>query len=102
MPLGYLIALDVWLFLTVLFANFATALAEARGRRRPIRFARPSRNPGVSTCKSNGKIEEIASTFLKAGDRSSSRLDRSFPVTAKSSKASLRLMNPRSPANPPL
>ncbi|QEL13402.1 potassium-transporting ATPase subunit KdpB [Limnoglobus roseus] len=30
--LGYLIALDVWLFLTVLFANFAEALAEARGK----------------------------------------------------------------------
>src|SRR3954467_4623672 len=31
-PLGYLIALDLWLFLTVLFANFAPALAEARGK----------------------------------------------------------------------
>ncbi len=30
--IGYLIALDVWLFLTVLFANFASALAEARGK----------------------------------------------------------------------
>src|SRR5262245_13429824 len=30
--LGYLIALNVWLFLTVLFANFAEALAEARGQ----------------------------------------------------------------------
>jgi len=30
--LGYLIALDVWLLLTVLFANFAEALAEARGK----------------------------------------------------------------------
>src|SRR5256714_1804149 len=29
---GYLVALDVWLFLTVLFANFASALAEARGK----------------------------------------------------------------------
>jgi potassium-transporting ATPase ATP-binding subunit len=28
----YLIALDAWLFLTVLFANFAEALAEARGK----------------------------------------------------------------------
>src|ERR1700674_2133274 len=28
----YFIALDFWLFLTVLFANFATALAEARGK----------------------------------------------------------------------
>jgi K+-transporting ATPase ATPase B chain len=30
--LGYLVALDVWLLLTVLFANFASALAEARGK----------------------------------------------------------------------
>jgi K+-transporting ATPase ATPase B chain len=30
--LGYLIALNVWLLLTVLFANFAEALAEARGK----------------------------------------------------------------------
>jgi K+-transporting ATPase ATPase B chain len=30
--LGYLIALDLWLFLTVVFANFASALAEARGK----------------------------------------------------------------------
>ena len=28
----YFIGLDIWLFLTVLFANFATALAEARGK----------------------------------------------------------------------
>ena len=31
-PVSYFISLDVWLFLTVLFANFATALAEARGK----------------------------------------------------------------------
>jgi K+-transporting ATPase ATPase B chain len=31
-PLAYLIALDVWLVLTLLFANFAEALAEARGK----------------------------------------------------------------------
>ena len=31
-PLGYLVALDVWLLSTVLFANFAEALAEARGK----------------------------------------------------------------------
>src|SRR5205085_9578397 len=31
-PVTYLLALDIWLFLTVLFANFASALAEARGK----------------------------------------------------------------------
>src|SRR5579872_7125499 len=30
--LTYLLQLDAWLFATVLFANFATALAEARGK----------------------------------------------------------------------
>ena len=30
--IGYFIALDIWLFLTVLFANFATSLAEERGK----------------------------------------------------------------------
>src|SRR6478736_842249 len=46
--LGYLIALDVWLFLTALFANFAEALAEARGKAqadalRKTRAATPAR-----------------------------------------------------------
>src|SRR4029079_8903335 len=45
---GYLVALDVWLFLTVLFANFAEALAEARGKaqadaRRKTRADTPAR-----------------------------------------------------------
>jgi K+-transporting ATPase ATPase B chain len=30
--IGYFVALDMWLFLTVLFANFATSLAEERGK----------------------------------------------------------------------
>src|SRR6202142_251417 len=31
-PITYFIALDFWLWLTLLFANFSTALAEARGK----------------------------------------------------------------------
>src|SRR5258708_32215868 len=31
-PITYFIALDFWLFLPVLFTNFAPALAEARGK----------------------------------------------------------------------
>ena len=37
-PITYFIALDAWLFLTVLFANFATALAEARGKPAAMRY----------------------------------------------------------------
>src|SRR5215469_3668327 len=31
-PITYFVGLDFWLWVTVLFANFATALAEARGK----------------------------------------------------------------------
>jgi hypothetical protein len=40
-PITYFIALDFWLFLTVLFANFATALAEARGKAHAESCTRP-------------------------------------------------------------
>ena len=44
--IGYFVALDVWLWLTVLFANFATAVAEEAARRRRRRCARrASRRP---------------------------------------------------------
>ncbi len=66
--LTYLLALDIWLFLTVLFANFATALAEAAARPRPMPSARRgARRPPIDM-RSDGTIEETSSTTLKAGD----------------------------------
>ena len=41
-PISYFVAVDVWLFLTVLFANFATALAEARVNRRRTLLGGPA------------------------------------------------------------
>ena len=48
--LGFLAQLALWLWFTVLFANFAEAMAEGRGRRRPTSCARPggSRRPSGS------------------------------------------------------
>ena len=34
-PAGFILAITVWLWFTVLFANFAEALAEGRGKQRP-------------------------------------------------------------------
>lgn len=88
----YLIALDVWLFLTVLFANFASALAEARGKAqaetlRKTRQETPAyrlRNrdavqrvmdlPGMATDDSPtaqslaGVVQQTISTALQEGD----------------------------------
>src|SRR5271170_6331102 len=65
----YLLALDVWLLLTVLFANFATALAEARGKAQADALRKTRREtPAWRLCQ-DGTIEEVASTSLQAGDR---------------------------------
>ncbi len=84
--LGYLIALDIWLFLTVLFANFAEALAEARGKAqadalrktrqdsaaRRLKLADTSHVPAGTLAtwlqEQEKFIEEVSSARLKTGD----------------------------------
>jgi potassium-transporting ATPase ATP-binding subunit len=77
--LGYLIALDVWLFLTVLFANFAEALAEARGKAQAdaLRKTRqetpavrlpPGADPAAALLAGPASFEETVSTALREGD----------------------------------
>lgn len=66
--LSYLIALDIWLALTVLFANFATALAEARGKAQADSLRRTRRETPAYRL-TNGQIEEVSSTALRAGDQ---------------------------------
>src|SRR5437870_4343427 len=76
---GYLIALDVWLFLTVLFANFASALAEARGKAQADSLRKTRREtPAFRVSHYDGKLllrdgsqiplEETVSTDLKQDD----------------------------------
>jgi high-affinity K+ transport system ATPase subunit B len=47
--IGYFIALDVWLWLTVLFANFATAIAEERGPATKLSSKRAKSFPATAT-----------------------------------------------------
>jgi K+-transporting ATPase ATPase B chain len=68
-PVTYFIALDAWLFLTVLFANFATALAEARGKAQADSLRRTRRDTPAYRLRNNGTVEEISSMQLKPGDR---------------------------------
>jgi K+-transporting ATPase ATPase B chain len=66
-PITYYIALDIWLFLTILFANFATALAEARGKAQADSLRR-TRQDTVAYRLNGGLIEEVSSALLKRGD----------------------------------
>ena len=67
--LAYLIQLDLWLFATVLFANFATALAEARGKAQADTLRKTRGETPAFRIVENGRIEQTSSTSLQAGDR---------------------------------
>jgi len=68
-PVSYFISLDAWLFVTVLFANFATALAEARGKAQAESLRRTRRDTPAFRRKGDGAIEQVSSTELKSGDK---------------------------------
>ncbi|MFI5381755.1 MAG: potassium-transporting ATPase subunit KdpB [Tepidisphaerales bacterium] len=68
-PLPYLIILDIWLFLTVWFANFASALAEARGKAQAEALRKTRRETPAYRLRESGEVEETVSTHLHAGDR---------------------------------
>jgi len=67
-PISYFITLDVWLFLTVLFANFATALAEARGKAQAQSLRRARHETMAYRLNAAGALEEVSSSDLKPGD----------------------------------
>src|SRR5262249_20679878 len=76
--LAYLIALDFWLLLTVLFANFAEALAEARGKAQAASLRKTRQEPPAYRLKDPGEyrraleedvdVEEVNSTQLDMGE----------------------------------
>src|SRR5271156_6065938 len=68
-PITYFIALDFWLWLTVLFANFATGLAEARGKAQAESLRRARSETPAYRLKAGDVVEEILSTDLGPGDR---------------------------------
>ncbi|HYB89407.1 MAG TPA: potassium-transporting ATPase subunit KdpB [Candidatus Binataceae bacterium] len=67
-PITYFVALDFWLFLTVLFANFATGLAEARGKAQAESLRRTRSETPAYRLK-NGVLEQVLSTDLRPGDQ---------------------------------
>ncbi len=65
---GYLVALDFWLLATLLFANFASAIAEARGKAQADALRKTRRTTPARRLREDGTIEETVSTELRAGD----------------------------------
>jgi K+-transporting ATPase ATPase B chain len=66
--LGYFIALDIWLFLTVLFANFATAIAEERGKAQAETLRKTRVATPAFRLRADRSIEQVSSVALRPGD----------------------------------
>lgn len=66
--MGYELGVAVWLFLNVLFANFAEALAEARGRAQ-AQSLRTARTDLKALRLTEDGVEEVPSTRLRKEDR---------------------------------
>ncbi len=76
---GFILQISIWLWITVLFANFAESLAEGRGKaqaealrktRRDViakRLARPDRNSAVTTVSSS-QLKKGDIVLVEAGD----------------------------------
>src|SRR4051812_19821738 len=67
--MSYLLQLDLWLFLTVLFANFASALAEARGKAQADALRKTRQDTVAYRLLDHERLEKTTSTALKQGDR---------------------------------
>ena len=65
---GFNLQITLWLWFTVLFANFAEAMAEGRGKAQAETLRRARSETIAKRMISNGKIEEIPSAKLRAGD----------------------------------
>jgi potassium-transporting ATPase ATP-binding subunit len=67
--LGYFVALDIWLWLTVLFANFATAVAEERGKAQAETLRKTRVATPAYRLRADQSVEQVSSVALRPGDR---------------------------------
>ena len=99
-PFGFLLQITLWLWFTVLFANFAEAMAEGRGKAQADSLRKARTQTFANRIKGDA-IENVARRAVAQGrSRSSLRRESSSPVTARSSKVPRRWTNPQLPASP--
>ncbi|MCL4783797.1 MAG: potassium-transporting ATPase subunit KdpB [Bryobacterales bacterium] len=65
---GFNLQITLWLWFTVLFANFAEAMAEARGKAQADALRKTKSDSMAKRVLSNGGTERVSATQLRAGD----------------------------------
>ena len=66
--IGFDLAISIWLWFTVVFANFAEAVAEGRGKAQ-AEFLRRTKTETIANRVVDGRIEAVSATQLRKGDR---------------------------------
>src|ERR1700730_17987523 len=64
----FLLQITLWLWFTVLFANFAEAMAEGRGKAQAETLRKAKTETKANRFRSDGTLKEIPSNKLKKGD----------------------------------
>ncbi|MCE6983348.1 potassium-transporting ATPase subunit B, partial [Pseudomonas frederiksbergensis] len=67
-PTGVALQIALWLWFTVLFANFAEALAEGRGKARADSLKAGSQGLSARRRTASGSFEIVPATSLRKGD----------------------------------
>jgi K+-transporting ATPase ATPase B chain len=66
--MGFVIQVALWLWFTVLFANFAEAMAEGRGKAQAKALRKTRTQTMANLLPSNGSLEKIPAEQLRKGD----------------------------------
>jgi potassium-transporting ATPase ATP-binding subunit len=66
--LGFDIAISIWLWFTVVFANLAEAVAEGRGKAQ-AEFLRRTKTETIANRLVDGTVQAVSATRLRKGDR---------------------------------
>src|SRR5438067_5019701 len=65
---GFDLQITLWLWFTVLFANFAEAMAEGRGKAQADSLRKTKTSASAKKLAANGKVEIVAAASLRKGD----------------------------------
>jgi K+-transporting ATPase ATPase B chain len=64
---GFTVQISIWLWFTVLFANFAEAMAEGRGKAQADTL-RKTKTDTLARRMKNGKVDQVPAAQLRSGD----------------------------------
>ncbi|HEY5132261.1 MAG TPA: potassium-transporting ATPase subunit KdpB [Candidatus Krumholzibacteriaceae bacterium] len=67
-PVGFVLQVSLWLWFTVIFANFAEAMAEGRGKAQARALRRTRTQAMARQLRSDGSIEQVPAERLRKGD----------------------------------